>query len=161
MDKKEFEQVFKDNYAQMFRFAMSIIADEEESRDIVHDVFARLLDGSVTLIPSTVHAYLMASVRNSCINFIRHKSARERFENLYSDDVEAEDTEAFSERMDSIATFIEEQLTERTRQVFTMKYLDGMKYQEIADKLGISRVAVYKHLAQGLEKIKANFKKEL
>lgn len=159
MDKKEFEQVFKDNYAKMFRFAMSIIADEEESRDIVHNVFARLLDGSVTLIPSTVHTYLMTSVRNACINFIRHKSARERFENLYSADVEAENEDAYMERLDSIATFIEDNLTERTRQVFTMRYLEGMKYQEIADALGISRVAVYKHLAQGLEKIKANFKK--
>jgi RNA polymerase sigma-70 factor (ECF subfamily) len=35
-----------------------------------------------------------------------------------------------------------------------MRHLQGMKYQEIADELGISRVMVYKHLTQAMEKIR-------
>ncbi|WP_262897872.1 sigma factor-like helix-turn-helix DNA-binding protein [Segatella copri] len=32
-----------------------------------------------------------------------------------------------------------------------------MKYREIATELGISEVAVYKHLAQGIRKLKQKF----
>jgi RNA polymerase sigma-70 factor (ECF subfamily) len=34
--------------------------------------------------------------------------------------------------------------------VFQMRYLQGMKYQEIADQLGISKVMVYKHLTKAM-----------
>lgn len=40
------------------------------------------------------------------------------------------------------------QLPQRTRDVFLMHRLDGMKYREIADRLGISQSAVEKHIAK-------------
>lgn len=40
------------------------------------------------------------------------------------------------------------QLPPRTREVFLMHRLDGMKYREIADRLGISQSAVEKHIAK-------------
>jgi RNA polymerase sigma-70 factor (ECF subfamily) len=40
------------------------------------------------------------------------------------------------------------QLSPRTRDVFLMHRLDGMKYREIADRLGISQSAVEKHIAK-------------
>jgi RNA polymerase sigma-70 factor (ECF subfamily) len=39
-------------------------------------------------------------------------------------------------------------LTPRTREVFLMHRLDGMKYREIAGNLGISQSAVEKHIAR-------------
>ena len=45
-------------------------------------------------------------------------------------------------------------LTAQTLQVFRMRHIDGMKYQEIADQLGISRVMVYKHLAKAMSTIR-------
>lgn len=39
-------------------------------------------------------------------------------------------------------------LTPRTREIFLMHRLDGMKYREIADRLGISQSAVEKHIAK-------------
>jgi RNA polymerase sigma factor (sigma-70 family) len=39
-------------------------------------------------------------------------------------------------------------LSPRTRDVFLMHRLDGLKYREIADRLGISQSAVEKHIAK-------------
>ena len=45
-------------------------------------------------------------------------------------------------------------MTGQTLMVFQMRHLQGMKYQEIADQLGISRVMVYKHLTKAMTTIK-------
>jgi RNA polymerase sigma-70 factor (ECF subfamily) len=50
--------------------------------------------------------------------------------------------------------FARKHLTEQTLLVFRMRHIDGMKYQEIADRLGISRVMVYKHLTKAMTVIK-------
>ena len=43
MQKKEqFEELFKNNYKQMLRLSMLIIKDEEESKDIVSDIFTEI-----------------------------------------------------------------------------------------------------------------------
>ena len=50
--------------------------------------------------------------------------------------------------------YAKKHLTEQTLLVFRMRHIDGMKYQEIADQLGISRVMVYKHLTKAMNTIK-------
>ena len=62
-----------------------------------------------------------------------------------------EDTE---QQFRELMTFARQNLTKQTLLVFEMRHLQGMKYQEIADELGISRVMVYKHLAQAMETIR-------
>ena len=42
--QNDIEQLFKTHYADMHRMAMLILRDEDVARDIVHDVFANLLD---------------------------------------------------------------------------------------------------------------------
>lgn len=49
MTKGELEILFKTHYAAMFRLAMSFLYDEDESKDVVSDVFARLLDGGLAI----------------------------------------------------------------------------------------------------------------
>lgn len=40
----EIEQLFKTHYAQMFRVALILVHNEDTARDIVHNIFAALLD---------------------------------------------------------------------------------------------------------------------
>lgn len=159
MDKKEFEQVFKDNYRQMYRLAMSILADKEESHDVVHDVFARLLEGWYDVKKETIPSYLLTCVRNQCLNVLRRKGSRNRFEQIYSAQLEAVAyNNEYSDEMERLRAFINARFTDRMKQVFQMKYFEGMTYREISQELGISEVAVYKNLAHCLEDVKTNYK---
>lgn len=61
------------------------------------------------------------------------------------------------ERMQAIEAFILENLTLQTQTVMRMRFRENMKYAEIATKLNISEAAVYKHLAQGIRKLRQRF----
>ena len=43
MTKEEFENIYRQHYAKMYRLARTMLYDVDESKDVVSDIFARLL----------------------------------------------------------------------------------------------------------------------
>ena len=66
--------------------------------------------------------------------------------------------EAYAELpLDDILDYITNELKPQTKQVMMLRYSEGKKYADIASDLGISRVAVYKHLNKALKILKKQF----
>ncbi len=158
MTKSELEILFKTHYTAMYRLAVSLLYDADEARDVVSDIFASLLGGGMAIRSDNARGFLLTCVRNSCISVIRHKQMRERFIKLYSTKAEPQDhgpddTMMLAELRDYINT----QLPPLSRRIFTLRYLQDMTCQQVADAVGVSRVTVHHHLSQSLEKINAYF----
>ena len=158
MTKSELEILFKTHYAAMYRLAVSLLYDADEARDVVSDVFASLLDGGLAIRTDNARGFLLTCVRNSCINVIRHKQMRERFIRLYSTNAEplADDPDV-TMMLAELRDYIDNQLPPLSRRIFTLRYLQDMTCQQVADAVGVSRVTVHHHLSQSLEKINAYF----
>ena len=160
MKEKEIEQLFRQHYAQMAKLARTMLYDDEEARDVVSEVFAALIRSDI--VPVNIKNYLLTSVRNRCLSILEHKSVRAKFEQAYTLEMKSASQPAeegggeyqSSDRLRDLMTYAEQNLTKQTLRVFRMRHLQGMKYQDIAVELGISRVMVYKHLTQAMEKIK-------
>lgn len=158
MTTSELEILFKTHYAAMFRLAMSLLYDEDESKDVVSDVFASLLGGGLAIRSDNARGFLLTCVRNSCINVIRHKQMRERFMKLYSNRAEPlADGPDDSLMLNELREYIDNNLPPLSRRIFTLRYLHDMTCQQVADAVGVSRVTVHHHLSQSLEKINAYF----
>lgn len=84
--KKDIEQLFRQHYAKMYNLARCILSDDDESKDVVSEVFAQILADDVVLVPGSEDGYLMRSVRNRCLNLIAHKSVKERVAKLLLDE---------------------------------------------------------------------------
>ena len=150
--------MFLQHYKQMLLLARMLLHDEEESRDAVSEVFARFMESGDMPPDGQEKTYLLACVRNNCLNIIRHKSIQERVGEMLSEDFDTDITHEM-EKYHDILQFAREHLPALTFQVLTLRYLDGMKYQELADSIGISEATVYRHLAQALHIIKEQFNK--
>ena len=61
------------------------------------------------------------------------------------------------DKQEAILSYMENELTPQTRKVLQLRFRQKLKYREIATELDISEVAVYKHLAQGIKKLKQQF----
>lgn len=158
MTTSELEILFKTHYAAMFRLAMSLLYDEDESKDVVSDVFASLLGGGLAIRSDNARGFLLTCVRNSCINVIRHKQMRERFMKLYSNRAEPlADGPDDSLMLNELREYINTELPPLSRRIFTLRYLQDMTCQQVADAVGVSRVTVHHHLSQSLEKINTYF----
>lgn len=148
MDKLQLETLFRQHYPRMYALARTILYDEQDSKDAVSDVFEHLFSTERDSMPDAVEPYLMISVRNSCLKKIHQKEARQRREKIYQESVDLANTppNADQERLQAILQFAHQELTKQELSIFKMRFLAEMTYPEIAEELGISRVAVWKHL---------------
>ena len=153
-DKQEFERIFRQYYGGMFRLARKMLGDDQESKDVVSDVFAQLLKRHTDLHSDTLQGYLLTSVRNRCINLLVHKQK----EQAAIVDLQTEDGQTEQEQLDTLHRYIDEHMPEMTQRILRLRYQQGLKYREIADALNISEVTVFNHLSQSLKELKDYFK---
>ena len=157
MEMTEAQRLFRQYYAKMYRVARTILFDEQESKDVVSDVFESLLSDGMALMPETAEHYLLTSVRNRCIKRIRHDEIRRNVEYHSLDVIAIEETE--DERLTDIVEYVVSHLSPQEQRIFNLRFAEGCSYDEIAAAEGISRVAVWKHLSHVLNVIKNHFNK--
>lgn len=154
MTKEEIKELFIRHYAGMYRVARTILYDEQESKDVVSDIFERLLRGQITLSPETTERYLLTSVRNQCIKRLNHNEVKRQFADSYDPDMEDSDDD---NRLNEVVEFAKHNLTLQDLRIFNLRFTEGYSYEEIAAMEGISKVAVWKHLSRLLNIIRNNF----
>jgi RNA polymerase sigma factor (sigma-70 family) len=162
MEIDKFETLFREHYRGMYRLAFAMLHDTEQSKDIVSDVFARMCDGRILLRPKvSSSAFLLTCVRNQCLNHIASMKRDEKLRNLYA--LEDAPTIAIygddTERWRQINEFVDTELTSQTRAMIKLCFLERLTYKEASEELGISVAAVNKHIVQGLQELRKQFKR--
>ena len=156
--KKTKERMFRQHYGKMYNLARSILSDDDESKDVVSEVFTTILADDVVLMPESEEGFLMRSVRNRCLNLIAHKSVKERVAKLLLDDADVILSEETDERLDQLMLLIEDLEPPIRQLIFRLRYLQEKSYQEVADEVGVSKVTVFNHLSKAMDWIKKQFK---
>ena len=161
-DGRKLEKLFKLHYRQMYRLATILLHDDAESKDVVHDIFARLLDDRTDLREDKAKSYLLTSVRNRCLNVIRNRQIQERVEHLYllELDTAITPTEQFEEELKALHKGIDQLEPPVCRDIIMKHFRDGITFNEIACHLGVSETTVYKHLRRALSQLRTYLKKQ-
>ncbi len=157
-DQSKLEKLFKQHYRQMYRLATILLHDDAESKDVVHDIFAKLLDDHTDLREDTAESYLLTSVRNRCLNVIRKRQIQERIEHLYLLDLDTTitPTERLEEELKALYQGISQLEPPVCRDIIIQHFRDGMTFKEIACHLDVSETTVYKHLRRALSQLRTH-----
>lgn len=132
-----------------------MLHDKEESRDIVHDVFARLLDGDIRFDSGKAGAFLSSCVRNACLNVMRSQDARERaMRDFPINDEDPGDTEAFESEIKALQDGISLLTPPVCREIILLHYRYGLTFKQIATQLHVSETTIYKHLRNALNQLR-------
>jgi len=159
-NKKEFEQLFKDNYSKLYYYALNIIHNPENARDIVSDAFRYLWEHYEDVNDSlSVVALLYTLVRNSCIDQIRHQDVQERYEQYVQNETLSWTEYEYQERDERLMQVISsiEKLPLQTKIVFKKCFLDGKKYKEVSEEMNISTNTVKTHIMKALRLLRGEF----
>lgn len=151
-------ELYRQHYDDLLRRARILLHDDEDARDAVSDVMTRLMAMDILPQEDKLLAYVKSSVRFECLNRLKRMKLRERMRRalpLDNDTIDNRDEE--EEHYREYQHFIQTELTPQTRRVFKLHYAERLKYREIAEQVGISEAAVYKHLSQAIIKLKNRF----
>lgn len=162
LDNRAFEELFKKYFASLMAFSSRILGDEDDAREVVHQVFIKLWEKRAELDLSTsLKSYLFTAVNNRSLNVIRDRkkfSSEEMPERSGEWDVSAQiESLELEEKIRSII----DSLPEKCRQIFEMNRFEGLKYAEIAGRLGISVKTVENQMSKALKILREQVTKYL
>lgn len=155
-----FASLFDAYYPALCFFAEKYLHDTENARDVVSEVFSSLWHKQVAVQShSNIKSFLYSVVRNACIDFIRKEKSLARRHQVFTE--LAEDENDFynqvlrSEVVQEIRQEIQ-LLPDQYRKVFSLMYIDGYTYDEVAAELnlGVQVIRNYKNRAVALLKRK-------
>lgn len=150
-----FEQMFRTYYERLCRYADTLLKDADEAEEMVQTVFLTIWEKRAELeITLSLKAYLYRAVHNHCLNRIKHFSVRETHREYslyfqadgYDSVTEAIQANELEERIERAVS----KLPEQCQVVFRMSRFDEMKYQEIADQLGLSVKTIENQIGKAL-----------
>lgn len=155
--KEIFEKIYTENYLRLYYYALHIVNDEETAKDLLNDVFTMLWKNISHLQEDSIKAYLLTSVRNKAVDYLRHNLLQSHYTEEYLHTAE----QFYSDYSDEKDQLVEEmlgQLSPPTDQILEMCYLKRMKYAEVAEALQISTSTVKKHIIKALKILRELYK---
>lgn len=162
-DQIAFEMLFHFYYPGLVMYSTQFTADRMEAEEIVQDFFVRVWQKHQQIFPSdTLKHYLFLSVRNGSLNFLKHKKIEEKYirsmtELSNNHLVYDPDLYIASELQDKIKNAID-LLPEKCREIFIMSRMRGMKNEEIATELNLSKRTVETQISNALKVLRVELK---
>lgn len=127
---------------------------EHDAEDLVHDAYMKYAKSAEGKVIEKPEAFIMKVALNLSID--AHRAAVVRGEEVRLDEVvivdgrpSAEDVVLHREELAQLGECLA-QMNERTRSIFLDSRLEGLSYQELSAKYGITKSAVEKHIAKGV-----------
>jgi RNA polymerase sigma-70 factor (ECF subfamily) len=138
-DKKAYRSLFIKLYPVMCLFSKKIIHSYDDAEDIVQEVFIELWYQRTRFESiEQIKAFLYLSIKNKCLNFLKHLRVREKFVNTAMADTEQffEEHILETEVIQNINNAINN-LPEQRRKIIILS-MQGLKNNEIAEHMQVS-----------------------
>lgn len=157
--KKDFEVLFKTYYEELFIRAVSMIGDEEEACDVVHEAFARLWKRYHSVAESSCRAFLYATVSNLCVDWLRRHEVAGRYEEWVMRETAEYDNSVNEERLHFIETEIRA-FPSLTRKIIEACFFRQSTYRKAAEQLGVSESTIKYHVHKVVEELRNKVKEK-
>jgi RNA polymerase sigma-70 factor (ECF subfamily) len=161
LNRENFELFFKENFLRFcllcqFKFGF----DVEQAKEIVHVSFVKLWESRANIrTGASLSAYFVTILYNSSLDAIRHDKVRLKYKRAYLKSMDEFPAESGSSIMDlqqlksDIAEAIES-LPAQMRTIFELSRFGGLKYTDIAAKLGLSAKTVENQMGRALRRLR-------
>ncbi|MDR3267494.1 MAG: RNA polymerase sigma-70 factor [Tannerella sp.] len=172
-DAGEFERMFHLYYKRLCIYAETITGNSLEAEEIVCNMFVRLWEKRAQLnIRTSVESYIVSSVHHDSLNYLKHVKVEEKYWEAAQYQLQHADLlspESYETPLTAILTkelsdHIEkaiQTLPPQCREIFILHKMDGLSYEEVARKLGVSINTVRTQITRAMKKMRASLSRFL
>lgn len=158
------QHLFKLHYRALVYFANKLINDPQEAEDIVINTFVKLLDKRVSFESlRNIKSFLYTTVRNSCLDYLRHMNRRSSWHKeisyLSETNEEVEDEMMKARILQEIYNEIET-LPSQCRLIFKLIFINGLSSKQISEQLGITAKTVLNQKLKAVRLLKNSLLKK-
>ncbi|MBD1394362.1 RNA polymerase sigma-70 factor [Mucilaginibacter glaciei] len=163
-DESAFNDLYKQQYFNLYRYAFSFLGDKEAAEEVVQDVLLKIWLGRHKLpVIKNVQGYLYVAVKNACLNNIRSQNSKqlkeEHINNAYYFQLIADPAQLLiSKQLHSNILRAVAALPPKCKMIFKMVKEDGLSCNEVAQILELSPKTVFAQLAIAIKKLESTIK---
>ncbi len=163
---EQFEKIFCTYFVRLCCFADRYTNNVEESKEIVQEVFLKVWDKRAELsMGDSLEFYLFRSVKNACLNMLRHKCVVNEFQRmlylLYCRE-EIDDHISFQSievnELEKTIMNAVDNLPKECRRIFLLSREKELRYFEIAEELNISVKTVETQMSRALSRLRLSLR---
>ncbi len=153
--RRAFEPLVRRYGPRAYRFALGIVGDAEEAKDLSQEAFIRAY-GAMERFDETrsFYPWFLTILRNVCLSYLRRRRPKVALEDV--PEIPARPELAPEVRLAMETALLS--LKEADREILVMKAFQDMSYAEIAETLGIPRGTVMSRLYHARRRLKEVFK---
>lgn len=151
MDRTEILRVLMPERTKQIALAWSILRQSDLSEDAYQDMLARVLENDSTFEgPQHLRDWSWKVLRNRCYELIRQRKYQvklldESILDLVDAELECRETSDMTLKADALQSCLDG-LSEKSRETIRMRYFEGLRGKQVAEKLGRKPETVYKTL---------------
>jgi len=155
-DKEVLARIYRENTASMITVAMSLLGKSEDARDIVQDVFVKLIESLDTLVlRSSLKGFLMTCVANKARDRLRQSRRQLNPGLVQNDRRDQEDSNPLhqviqDEQMNRLHEALM-RLSVEQRESIMLKVHSGLSFRSLAKMLNVPRGILQRRYYTGLE----------
>ncbi len=154
------EEIFKKNYKQLCVVSYYYLKDINEAKDVVQDVFVKIIEQKKISELKNSKSYLKIAVRNASLKRIQKSKQIDSLSihNLFYNQSNTEEQEAIALK-NKINLYKQiDLLPEQCKQIFLLCVLDDLKYKETAEVLKISVNTVKTQMKKAFKILRTSLK---
>ena len=130
--EQQFKTLFLSESGRMYKAAYILLGDEDEAKDVVQDIFAKLWAGTIPLKEESQRTYLLTCVRNRCLNIIAHRQTQQEAIRLLTPEAIAEENHD-DEIVEMVNRYVDEKLSPQTSRIIKMHFDEDQSYKEFEE----------------------------
>lgn len=156
-DTRVYEIVFKKYYQPLVMFVFRHVGNEDVAKDIVQDIFFKLFESSRSLPDNfLLKSWFYKVARNAAVDYLRHLQVEDKHKLLMAEAMMSvpDMDERIDEQVCNKVNLAMESLPEQCRLIIRLNVLEGKKYQEIAEELGITINTIRTQVSRGYKKLR-------
>lgn len=161
-DESAFREIYNCFGSKVYRFAFSFLKEKHHSEEMVQETFLLLWENRAKLDENRpLEPYLFTITKRLVLDQLRKKISTANLRTKLLTKIsehhnETEEQIIFSDMLVYAEKAIRE-LPQQQQTVFRLSRVEGLSYDEIADRLNLSRNTVKNHLVVAVKKLKASF----
>ncbi|MEH3112432.1 RNA polymerase sigma factor [Pedobacter terrae] len=159
-DELAFTEIYNRFYGLLFIHASKRLNDEEEAKDVLHQLFESLWVKRVQVAPDgNLSGYLYTAVRNRVLDVFAHQKVENKYVDSLQDYIDQDHVLTdYMVREKQMALLIEQEidaLPPKMREIFILSRKENKSHKEIALELGISELTVKTQVKKALRILKS------
>lgn len=166
MDKNEILRVLMPERTKQIALAWSILRRSDLSEDAYQDMLARVFENDdIFEGPKHLRDWSWKVLRNRCYELVRQRKYQlrlldESILDLVDEELESRNTIDEAQRAEALRHCLDE-LSETARRIIGMRYFEGLRGKQVAEKLGRKPETIYKSLQRIYAALNACIRKKL